>query len=262
MQVLTTSEAKNCCATLYEDKALQFLLGPSLHPGGLALTKRLADGIGLSATDTVLDAACGLGESTRFLATEYGCRVFGIDLSKQTLEKARPALDNSNPSFIVGDGEQLPFRDNMFSGVVSECSLCLMPELRHELREIFRTLRKGGKIGITDIVTTGRLPSELEEVLMRFLCISTSTSVPAYQRSLELEGFEAIEVSDESESLRELLETIKKRLLLAELLTSVGKLSIDRAKLNYGKRLVSLSKSALDQRSLGYAMITAQKSTA
>ena len=209
-----------------------------------------------------MDAACGLGESTRFLAGEYGCRVFGIDLSKRTIEKARPTHDYWNPSFIVGDGEQLPFRDNMFSGVISECSLCLMPELRHELREIFRTLRPRGKIGITDIVTTGRLPSELEEVLMRFLCISTSVSVSAYQRSLELEGFERIEVSDESESLRELLETVKKRLLLAELLTSVGKLSIDRAKLDQGKRLVSLSRTALDQRSLGYAMITAQKPTA
>ena len=137
-----------------------------------------------------------------------------------------------------------------------------MPELRHELREIFRTLRQGGKIGITDIVTNGRLPSELEEVLMRFLCIATNTSISTFQRSIELEGFEGIKMIDESESLRELLESIRKRLLLAELFTSVGKLSIDRVKLDYGKRLVSLSKSALDQRSLGYAMITAQKPTA
>ena len=241
---------------------MQFLLGPSLHPGGLGLTRRLADRMGLSATDTVLDAACGLGESTRFLAGEYGCRVFGIDLSKRTLEKARPTHDDRNPTFLVGDGEQLPFRDDTFSGVISECSLCLMPELGHELGEIFRTLRPRGKLGITDIVTTGGLPSELEEVLMRFLCISTNTSVSTFQRSLELEGFERIEVSDESESLLGLLETVKKRLLLAELLTSVGKLSLDRAKLDRGKRLVSLSRNALDQRSLGYAMITAQKPTA
>lgn len=216
----------------------------------------------LSATDSVLDAACGLGESTRFLAREYGCRVFGIDLLKRTLEKVKPAHGYSNPTFIVGDQEQLPFRDEMFSGVISECSLCLMPELRHELGEIFRTLRPRGKIGITDIVATGRLPSELEEVLMRFLCIATNTSVSTFQRSLELEGFERIEVSDESESLRELLETVRKRLLLAELLLSVGKLSIDRAKLDHGKHLVSLSRNALDQGSLGYAMITAQKPTA
>ena len=262
MQTLAPSEFKNCCATLYEDKALQFLLGPSLHPGGLGLTRRLADRMRLSSADTVLDAACGLGESTRFLAEEYGCTVFGLDLSRTILDKTVSKGDTRQPSFLVGDGEQLPFKDNTFSAAISECSLCLTPDSRSELREISRSLRSNGKIGITDIVTMGKLPSELEEVLMRFLCISTSSSVSAYQRSLELEGFERIEVSDESQSLRELLETIKKRLLLAELLTSVGKLSIDRAKLDHGKRLVSLSRSAVDQKRLGYAMITAQKPTA
>lgn len=216
----------------------------------------------LSATDTVLDAACGLGESARFLAGEYGCTVFGLDLYRTILDNMRSKDETRFPSFLVGDGEQLPFKDNTFSAAISECSLCLTPNSRNELREISRTLRPSGKIGITDIVTMGNLPSELEETLMRFLCISTSASVSAYQRSLELEGFERIEVSDESESLRELLETIKKRLLLAELLTSVGKLSLDRAKLDQGKRLVSLSRNALDQSSLGYAMITAQKPTA
>ena len=216
----------------------------------------------LSSTDTVLDAACGLGESTRFLAREYGCAVFGLDLSRTIFGYAVSKDDTRQPIFLVGDGEQLPFKDNTFSAAISECSLCLTPDSRNELREISRTLRPSGKIGITDVVTMGKLPSELEETLMRFLCISTNTSVSTFQRSLELEGFERIEVSDESESLRELLETIKKRLLLAELLTSMGKLSLDKAKLDHGKRLVSLSRTALDQRSLGYAMITAQKLTA
>ena len=206
-----------------------------------------------------MDAACGLGETARFLSGEYGCTVFGLDLSRTILDKMESKDDTRHSSFLVGDGAQLPFKENTFSGVISECSLCLMPEFTHELREIFRTLRQGGKIGITDIVTNGRLPSELEEVLMRFLCISTNASASTFQRSLELAGFERIEVSDQSESLRELLETVKKRLLLAELLASVGKLSVDRAKLDHGKRLVSLSRTALDQRSLGYAMITAEK---
>ena len=218
--------------------------------------------MGLSATDTVLDAACGLGESARFIAGEYGCTVFGLDLSRTILDKMESKDDTRYPSFLVGDGEQLPFKDNTFSAAMSECSLCLTPDSRNELREISRTLRPSGKIGITDMVTMGKLPSELEETLMRFLCIAANTSVSTFQRSLELEGFERIEVSDESESLRELLEIVKKRLLLAELLTSVGKLSLDRAKLDQGKRLVSLSGNALDQRSLGYAMITAQKPTA
>jgi len=76
---------------------------------------------------------------------------------------------------------------------------------------------------------------------------------------IQAEGFDRVEVNDESSSLHELLEAIRKRLLLAELLTAVGKLSISRDRLDQAKHLVSLAKVSVDQRNLRYAMITAQK---
>jgi arsenite methyltransferase len=259
MQTLTPAEFKNCCATIYEDKALQFLLGPSLHPGGLRLTRRLAEKIGLFSRDTVLDAACGLGESTRFLAREYGCRVYGLDLSRTLAHGAASTHNGENAYYLVGDGEHIPMRDNSFTAAISECSMCLMPESRRGLREIFRALRPGGRMGMTDIAISGPLPSELEEMLMRFLCISSEISWSEYPTMIEAEGFDRVEVTDESSSLNELLEALRKRLLLAELLTAVGKLSPGRDRLEQGKRLVSVAKSAVDQGSLRYAMITAQK---
>lgn len=259
MQTLASSEFKSCCATLYEDKALQFLLGPSLHPGGLRLTRRLAERLGLLSTDTVLDAACGLGESSHFLAREYGCRVFGVDLSRTLARGASSTHNGEDSYYLVGDGEYLPLRDDSFTAAISECSMCLMPESRKGLGEIFRALRPGGRIGITDITVSGPLPSELEETLMRFLCISNEISWSEYPTMVEAEGFDRVEVTDESSSFHELLEALRKRLLLAELLTAVGKLSIGRDQLDQGKHLVSLAKAAVDQGSLRYAMITAQK---
>lgn len=219
----------------------------------------MAERIGLFSTDTVLDAACGLGESTRFLAREYGCRVFGVDLSRRLAHGTASTHNDEDAYFLVGDGERLPLRDNAFTAAISECSMCLMPESRKGLREIFRALRPYGRIGITDIAIDGPLPSELEEALMRFLCISNEISWSEYPSMIEAEGFERTEVTDESGSLHELLEAIKKRLLLAELLTAVGKLSLGRDRLDRGKRLVSLAETAVEKRSLRYAMITAQK---
>jgi arsenite methyltransferase len=259
MQTLAPAEFKNCCATLYEDKALQFLLGPSLHPGGLRLTRRLAEKIGLFSSDNVLDAACGLGESTRFLAREYGCRVFGLDLSRTLAHRASSMRNGEDAYYLSGDGEHLPLRDDSFTAAISECSMCLMPDSTMGLREIFRTLRPGGRMGITDIAISGPLPSELEETLMRFLCISNEISWSEYHTMIEAEGFDRVEVLDESSSLHGLLEALTKRLLLAELLTAVGKLSIGTDRLDQAKHLVSLARAAVDQGTLRYAMITAQK---
>jgi arsenite methyltransferase len=219
----------------------------------------LAEKIGLFSTDTVLDAACGLGESTRFLAREYGCRVFGVDLSRTLTHGAASTHDGEDGYYLVGDGEHLPLRNDSFTAAISECSLCLMPESRKGLGEIFRALRPGGRMGITDITISGPLPSELEEILMRFLCISNEISWSEYPAMIGAEGFDRVEVTDESSSLYELLEALRKRLLLVELLTAVGKLSTGRDRLNQGKRLVSLAKTSVDQGSLRYAMITAQK---
>ncbi len=135
-----------------------------------------------------------------------------------------------------------------------------MPEFGQGLREIFRALRPGGRIGITDIVVNGPLPSELEETLTQFLCISNKIPWSEYPTTIEAEGFDRVEMTDQSGSLNELLEAIRKRLFLAELLGAVGKLSMNRDQLDKGKNLVSLARSAIDTGSLRYAMITAHKS--
>jgi arsenite methyltransferase len=219
----------------------------------------LAQKIRLFSTDTVLDAACGHGESTRFLAREYGCRVYGLDLSRTLTHGAASTHNGEDTYYLVGDGEHLPLKDDSFTAAISECSMCLMPESRKGIREIFRALRPSGRMGITDITISGPLPSELEETLLRFLCISNEISWSEYATLIEAEGFDRVEVTDESSSLNELLEVLRKRLFLAELLEAVGKLSVGKDRLDHGKRLVSLANAAVDQGSLRYAMITAQK---
>jgi len=223
------------------------------------LTRRLAEKIRISQSDTVLDTACGLGESVHFLGRDYGCRVVGVDLSRHLAHQALVAHDTEGSDFLVGDGEALPMRDNAFSAAISECSMCLVPETSRGLLEIFRALRPNGRIGITDIAIDGQLPLELEEAFMRFLCISHEISWSEYPSAVEAEGFEGVRLTDESDSLRELLELLRKRLFLAELLIAVRKLPLARDQIERGKKLVSLAGKAVDQGNLRYAMITARK---
>ncbi len=258
MQTLTGPEFKTCCASLYQDQLLQFLLGPSLHPGGLRSTGRLADAVRLSSDDTALDIASGLGETARFLEGKYGCKVTGVDLSRKLARQSYDA-GAKEAQFLVGDAEKLPFRHDAFTTVLSECSMCLLPGFGQGLSEISRVLSPGGRLGVTDITCAGGLHPELEDVLMSFLCVTTKLPMYQYTSLAEEAGLAEVRTFDETESLRGLLEGIKKRLLLAELLSGIGKLPIPSDKLARGKRLLALAKDAVDQGHLSYFMLTGQK---
>jgi MPBQ/MSBQ methyltransferase len=59
-----------------------------MHFGGLNSTKRQAEALGLVKGMRVLDAGCGIGGSSRYLAHTYGCRIKAIDLTSQLVEAA------------------------------------------------------------------------------------------------------------------------------------------------------------------------------
>jgi SAM-dependent methyltransferase len=259
LQSLAPTEFKSCCANLYADEALLFLLGPSLHPGGLDLTKKLADRLGISESDTVLDVACGVGSTVSFIESNYKCSALGIDLSGKLAKKASSLSRTRRLGFAKADGENLPFESESFTTVISECSLCLMPESHRGISEALRVLKHGGRFGITDLAVRGPLPEELESVLATMLCISRKVIWQDYSAAVESEGFEKIEISDESASLLRMLEGIKKRLLLAELLAGTGKLCVRPDRIAMGKRLVALARTAVDEHNLGYLMLIARK---
>jgi SAM-dependent methyltransferase len=259
LQSLAPTEFKSCCANLYADETLLFLLGPSLHPGGLDLTKKLADRLGISESDTVLDVACGVGSTVSFLESNYECNALGIDLSNKLARKASIAFKTRRLGFANADGESLPFEEESFTHVISECSLCLMPESHRGISEALRVLKHGGRFGITDLAVRGSLPEELDNVLTSLLCVSRKVMWRDYSAMVEREGFEKIEMSDESASLVRMLEGIKKRLLLAELLAGTGKLSVRADQIAMGKRLVALARNAVNEHNLGYLMLVARK---
>ena len=78
-----TLDLNACCAVTYGHPLARALLGDSLHPGGLALTSRLAALMGIGATSNVLDAGSGLGATPVHLAHSKGCRVTAVTLERE-----------------------------------------------------------------------------------------------------------------------------------------------------------------------------------
>ncbi|MGA2491831.1 MAG: DVU_1556 family methyltransferase [Roseiarcus sp.] len=120
--------------------------GEPLRPGGLALTQELVDRADFRAGDTVADVGCGLGASTRLLR-DRGVAAIGVDVVVPFDAGAR----GEAPPFVVADAARLPFADESLDGVLSECSLSLTADRALTLAEWRRTLRRGGRLALSDV---------------------------------------------------------------------------------------------------------------
>ena len=93
----------------------------------------------------VLDAGCGAGRISRYLA-DRGCDVQGIDLSPGMIAMAR--RDHPDLPFQVGELTDLPFPDDTFAGVLLWYStIHTAPDALPQIyREVARVLRPGGHV--------------------------------------------------------------------------------------------------------------------
>jgi len=101
----------------------------------------------------ILDLACGSGRHTVYLA-KMGFDVYGLDISKEAIKKARSLLQSEglNVNLIVGSiYEQLPYEDDFFDAVI--CIRALhhgtIDQIRGAINEIERVLKPGGLVYAT-----------------------------------------------------------------------------------------------------------------
>lgn len=144
-----------------EDLGLQVL-----HPGGLEITRELAELCHVGKDTRLLDVASGTGESACFLASELGCDAVGVDASESMVERAtlKAAHSGVRATFQRGDAEELPFANGTFDAVISECTTCILDKAR-AIAEMARVARPGGYVGIHDICWRDDTPDELKRQL-------------------------------------------------------------------------------------------------
>ena len=255
------ADAKSCCAGFYELPIVSMLLGDNLHPGGAALTRRLAEATTVGRDTEMLDVACGRGESARVLAAHRGCRVVGLDRSRANAARARELTREAGLAgsirFITGDAENLPFPDGSFDVVISECSLCIFPDLERSVVEIRRVLRPGGYVGISDVVLNAPVPESLQNLLGHVLCISSARSTHGYRQALQAAGFGGIRARDVSYVLTEMVARIERRIRTLDDLLDPDQL---RQLEGLGDPTLTLAAARESVRSgaIGYSLFTAR----
>ena len=93
----------------------------------------------------LLEVGCGMGSDLLQFA-RGGARCIGVDLTPRSVEitRHRFKLYGVHGSFMISDGEHLPFQSESFDVVYSNGVLHHTPDTAGAIREVHRVLRPGG----------------------------------------------------------------------------------------------------------------------
>jgi arsenite methyltransferase len=258
------ADVKQCCATFYGSDLARMLLGDSFHPGGVRLTHRIGELLGLTAASHILDVAAGRGTSALYLAKTFGCTVTGIDLSEPNIVAAEAEAGaqelRGRVRFELADAERLPFPAKNFDAIVCECAFCTFPVKEIAAAEFARVLKTGGGVGISDLTRTESPLPELDGLLAWIACIGDALPLQNYASILTRAGLSVERTEVRDDALAELVRDVQSRLLGIEIASGLGKLSLPGLNLDEAKRFANASADAILTQKLGYAILIAQKS--
>jgi ubiquinone/menaquinone biosynthesis C-methylase UbiE len=157
----------------------------------------------IKAGDTVVDLGSGAGNDcfvARAFVGESG-KVIGVDMTEAMITKARENNDKlgfSNVEFRPGDIENMPVETDSTDVVISNCVLNLVPDKDKAFGEIFRILKPGGHLSVSDVVLRGSLPAKIQQAAEMYAgCVSGAIDIDLYIEKMKNAGLSEIKVQKE-----------------------------------------------------------------
>ena len=161
----------------------------------------------LQRGETVVDLGSGAGLDVFLAAQKVGPtgRAIGIDMTGDMICRARANAAESgvtNVEFHLADIESMPLPGNSVDCVISNCVLNLVPDKSKAFAEIFRVLKPGGRLAVSDLALKQDLPQELAADFAAYVgCIAGAMLIGDYEIALTAAGFDAVQIIDSGKDL-------------------------------------------------------------
>ena len=163
----------------------------------------------LKRGEVVLDLGSGGGFDVFIAGQRVGARgrVIGVDMTPEMLAKARRNVASyqrrtklNNVEFRLGEIEHLPVADNSVDVVISNCVINLSPDKPQVWREIFRVLKPGGRVAVSDLALLRPLPPKVLKMVEALVgCVAGAVRVSETRRMANAAGFTEIGLTPKPE---------------------------------------------------------------
>jgi ubiquinone/menaquinone biosynthesis C-methylase UbiE len=207
-QLAVSTDHKSCCckdelvsvSTGYSDTELETLPEGAELGLGCGNPTALAE---INPGEVVLDLGSGAGVDCFLAAQKVGERglVIGIDMTEDMLDRARENARKggyANVDFRQGEIENIPVQDSTVDLVISNCVINLAPDKVRVFREIYRVLKPGGRLCVSDIVSKGRIPDLVREDMEKWAgCVAGALEKTEYLGIIRNLGFQYAEIRSE-----------------------------------------------------------------
>jgi SAM-dependent methyltransferase len=151
--------------------------------------------------ETVLDLGSGGGIDVLLSAKRVGPsgKVYGLDMTEEMLALAlrnKEEAGATNVEFLKGYIEDIPLPAATVDVIISNCVINLSTDKPRVLAEMFRVLRPGGRLGISDVVAGDELSAEDRAERGSYVgCIAGALSFREYGDGLRAAGFAAVDIT-------------------------------------------------------------------
>jgi len=158
--------------------------------------------------EVILDLGCGRGNETIEAAKLAGPEgmAIGLDITDAMIIQAIATATNEkikNVAFTQGDIENLPFSNNIFDGVISNCVINHAEDKRRVYREIRRVLKFGGRFVVSDAITKYPLPDKVKNDPETWAqCFGGAITEEEYLENILTAGFVKIEILNRREYIK------------------------------------------------------------
>lgn len=171
----------------------------------------------LDPGNVVLDLGSGGGFDVFIAARKVGPegRVIGVDMTAQMIKRARgnaiafterTGLDNVE--FRLGEIEHLPVADNSVDVVISNCVINLSPDKPQVWREMFRVLRPGGRVAVSDLALRQPLPDSLRQSVEALVgCVAGAALMTETGKMAREAGFEDVTLNSKPHAVDVMMAT-------------------------------------------------------